>query len=174
MINLGLLIFLTTKELVMENVFLAFQKPNETNETKRIQIEVKESYFERRRTHLKTVCEEVKTSGENLPLPMPNSWFAFPSNLLVLKERNLVWCPVYKAATSTWMSYLVQFSSLTPDEKKRKLNKLRAIDLGRSVAPRLSQKAWNEWLRNAHHTVLVKLFENLENISATDSLIGLK
>ena len=40
-------------------------------------------------------------------------------NLLVLKERNLVWCPVYKAGSSTWMKYLVHLSLKSPKEKEQ-------------------------------------------------------
>ena len=39
-------------------------------------------------------------------------------NLLILKERNLLWCPVYKAGTSTWMRYLVELSLLPLRHKK--------------------------------------------------------
>ena len=39
-------------------------------------------------------------------------------NLLILKERNLLWCPVYKAGTSTWMRYLVELSNLPLRYKK--------------------------------------------------------
>ena len=38
--------------------------------------------------------------------------------LLVLKERNLVWCPVYKSGTSAWMTYLVHLSTKSATEKK--------------------------------------------------------
>ena len=44
-------------------------------------------------------------------------------NLLVLKERNLVWCPVYKSGTSAWMTYLVHLSSKSPKEKERLIAK---------------------------------------------------
>ena len=40
-------------------------------------------------------------------------------HLLVLKERNLVWCPVYKSGTSAWMTYLVHLSKQSPQEKDR-------------------------------------------------------
>ena len=36
-----------------------------------------------------------------------------------LKERNLVWCPVYKSGTSAWMTYLVHLSKQSPQEKDR-------------------------------------------------------
>ena len=40
-------------------------------------------------------------------------------HLLVLEERNLVWCPVYKSGTSAWMTYLVHLSKQSPQEKDR-------------------------------------------------------
>ena len=44
-------------------------------------------------------------------------------NLLVLKERNLVWCPVYKSGTSAWMTYLVHLSNKSPKEKEQLIAK---------------------------------------------------
>ena len=44
-------------------------------------------------------------------------------NLLVLKERNLVWCPVYKAGTSAWMTYLVHLSKKSSTEKEKLIAK---------------------------------------------------
>ena len=43
--------------------------------------------------------------------------------LLVLKERNLVWCPVYKAGTSAWMTYLVHLSKKSSTEKEKLIAK---------------------------------------------------
>ena len=44
-------------------------------------------------------------------------------NLLVLKERNLVWCPVYKSGSSAWMKILVHLSNKSPEHKARLLTK---------------------------------------------------
>ena len=44
-------------------------------------------------------------------------------NLLVLKERNLVWCPVYKSGSSAWMKILVHLSNKSPEHKQRLLTK---------------------------------------------------
>ena len=41
------------------------------------------------------------------------------NNILVLKEKNLVWCPVYKSGTSAWMTNLVHLSQQSPKEKER-------------------------------------------------------
>ena len=44
-------------------------------------------------------------------------------HLLVLKERNLVWCPVYKSGSSAWMKILVHLSNKSPEHKQRLLTK---------------------------------------------------
>ena len=119
------------------------------NNSDELKISKLQSIFEERRKSTENFCEDLKANGIKWPSPM-DGWFAFPSNLLVLKERNLVWCPVFKSATSTWMTFLVKLSSLSDSEKSAKLKKLDAIGLGRSVAPRLTKTAWNQWLNKIH------------------------
>ena len=43
---------------------------------------------------------------------MPNPINA--SNLLVLKSRQLVWCPVFKAASTNWMKTIPTLSNYLP------------------------------------------------------------
>ena len=43
---------------------------------------------------------------------MPNQINA--SNLLVLKSRQLVWCPVFKAASTNWMKTIPTLSNYLP------------------------------------------------------------
>ena len=65
-----------------------------------------ENLFEKRQNRLLNYCQEKK---EHPNQPFSND----PSKLFVLKERNLVWCPVFKAGSSTWLSTLVDLSSKT-------------------------------------------------------------
>ena len=36
-----------------------------------------------------------------------------PSHLMVLKDRNLAFCPVFKAGSSTWLTILLDLSSIS-------------------------------------------------------------
>ena len=96
--------------------------------------------FEERRIRVQNYCNSLQN-----PPKMPNN---YPSQLLVLKERKLVWCPSYKAGTSTWMTYLAQLSN-RPD-KNQLVEKYHAINLGHKVAPKLTLASWQKW-RNMIH-----------------------
>ena len=69
--------------------------------------------------------------------------------LLVLKERNLVWCPVYKAGTSAWKAYLVAISQKSSSEKEKLVQKLLAKNPQTSDAVHqsleMSRPAWKAW-----------------------------
>ena len=62
--------------------------------------------FEKRQNRVSNYCQQKK---EHPTSPFTND----PSKLFVLKERNVVWCPVFKAGSSTWLSTLVDLSSKT-------------------------------------------------------------
>ena len=72
--------------------------------------EESENLFEKRQNRVLNYCQQLK---EHPTSPFTND----PSKLFVLKERNVVWCPVFKAGSSTWLSTLVDLSS------KSKVNK---------------------------------------------------
>jgi len=68
-------------------------------------------------------------------------WPGLNSNVIyVLQERRLVWCPVYKAASTNWMYNLLFLAGRNDEEveatKARHPN--QPNDAGREVAPRLS------------------------------------
>jgi len=68
-------------------------------------------------------------------------WPGINSNVIyVLQERQLVWCPVYKAASTNWMYNLLFLAGRSEEEveatKARHPN--QPNDAGREVAPRLS------------------------------------
>ena len=77
---------------------------------------------------------------------------AFPTELFVLKERNLAYCAVPKAGTSTWMTYLVDLSTKPQSFKDGIYNNFSHIgfEFGRQVAPRLSPNKWMSWVNNIH------------------------
>ena len=64
---------------------------------------VEADLFEKRQERIESYCAYKK---EHPSGPFTND----PSHLFVLKERNVVWCPVFKAGSSTWLSTLVDLS----------------------------------------------------------------
>ena len=60
--------------------------------------------FTKRKEHLDHQCEIKKSNPVE---PFIND----PSHLLVLPDRNVVWCPVFKAGSSTWLSIILDLSS---------------------------------------------------------------
>ena len=47
-----------------------------------------------------------------------------PKPMFKLKERNIIYCPVYKAASSTWIDVLLQLSKSEKSERKTSENHL--------------------------------------------------
>ena len=62
--------------------------------------------FTKRKEHLDHQCEIKKSNPVE---PFIND----PSHLLVLPDRNVVWCPVFKAGSSTWLSIILDLSSVS-------------------------------------------------------------
>ena len=62
--------------------------------------------FTKRKDHLDHQCEIKKSNPVE---PFIND----PSHLLVLPDRNVVWCPVFKAGSSTWLSIILDLSSVS-------------------------------------------------------------
>lgn len=59
-----------------------------------------------RRSLLQWRCGEMRDSDEER--------FSYNfHNLFVLESRSVVWCPVFKASSSNWMSNLFEMSSLS-------------------------------------------------------------
>ena len=96
--------------------------------------------FEDRKNQVQNYCISIRNP--------PKMVSSYPQQLLVLKERQLVWCPVYKAGTSTWMTYLAQLS--TKPNKSQLVKKYHAIELGHKVAPKLQMTSWKSWLDQIH------------------------
>ena len=62
--------------------------------------------FSKRKQHIDEICEEKKK--------YPNEPFINdPTHLFVLQDRNVAWCPVFKAGSSTWLTILLDLSSLS-------------------------------------------------------------
>ena len=68
-----------------------------------------EDLMERRRARVTSGCSEMRQRGI-----APTKNFR---NIIVMKEKEVVWCPVFKAASSTWIKYLFETSSLTEVRK---------------------------------------------------------
>ena len=74
------------------------------------EIETKSSdlsdLFVKRKQNIAQYCEFKKTLTKEV---LTND----PSHLMVLKDRNLAWCPVFKAGSSTWLTILLDLSSVS-------------------------------------------------------------
>lgn len=79
-----------------------------------------------RREHLETVCERYKLQ-EKYP---PNPWEFFISP----GHNNLVWCNVFKAASSTWMYYFNILAGY--DLKYLQRTEVQPLELARQRFPR--------------------------------------
>ena len=64
-----------------------------------------------------------------------------------MKERNLVYCPIAKSGTSTWMTFLLEFSDKTKTERENlyKRHPHIGFELGHKVAPKMDRFQWKNW-----------------------------
>ncbi|XP_026844032.1 carbohydrate sulfotransferase 11 [Drosophila persimilis] len=85
-----------------------------------------ERELQRRREHLAAVCERYKLQ-EKYP---PNPWEFFVSP----GHNNLVWCNVFKAASSTWMYYFNVLAGY--DVKYLQRTETQPLELARKRFPR--------------------------------------
>ena len=109
--------------------------------------------FAKRRMDIQNYCNHLT----NKPKTIDNlTRLPYPSQFVVLKERQLVWCPVYKSGSSSWCTYLVRLSNKPKEIKQRALKKY--VDKDNSIfAPKMSLASWNLWLNQIHS-------ENLQEI----------
>ena len=105
-------------------------------------VKPSQSILKQRAQNLKNLC-----SKKNL-----HQKHTFPNELFVLKERNLAYCAVPKAGTSTWMTYLLDLSAKPQSIKGEILNHFSHIGfkVGRQVAPKLSKNQWISWVNEIH------------------------
>ena len=105
-------------------------------------VKPSQSILKQRAQNLKNLC-----SKKNL-----HQKHTFPNELFVLKERNLAYCAVPKAGTSTWMTYLLDLSVKPQSIKEGILNHFSHIgfQVGRQVAPKLSKNKWISWVNKIH------------------------
>ena len=80
------------------------------------EIEIKPSdlsdLFVKRKQNIAWYCEFKKTlTNKTLTNDQMFNWNT--QFLLVLKDRNLAWCPVFKAGSSTWLTILLDLSSVS-------------------------------------------------------------
>ena len=62
------------------------------------------SLFKKRKENLEETCEKIKKNPRE---PFVND----PSQLFVLQDRGISWCPVFKAGSSTWLAFTLELSS---------------------------------------------------------------
>ena len=105
--------------------------------------------FQTRKNHIIDYCKTLNTNGTKPKISDNLTQFPHPRQFLVLKEKQLVWCPVYKASSSTWMTFLAHLSNRS--NKNDLLKKYGGIALGHEVAPELSLASFNAWLNQIHH-----------------------
>ena len=117
-------------------------KPTQNPKGPNTILEPSQSILKQRAQNLKNLC-----SKKNL-----HQKHTFPNELFVLKERNLAYCAVPKAGTSTWMTYLLDLSAKPQSIKEGILNHFSHIgfQVGRQVAPKLSKTKWNSWVNKIH------------------------
>ena len=83
------------------------------------------------------------------------------SNLLVLKSRQLVWCPVFKAASTNWMKTIPTLSNYLPAQMQlMKLKLHNPHELARRVARPLSSEALSEYVRQSPRPVSFVIVRN--------------
>lgn len=58
-------------------------------------------------------CEKLKRRGSAVLLSSNYQ------NVIVMKEKDIVWCPVFKASSSTWLHYLFDISTGLSEESER-------------------------------------------------------
>ena len=74
----------------------------------------------------------------------------FTQHLIVLPREDIVWCPVFKAASSTWLSNLLALSYLPHEEQERtrERNPKAPLKLMKPISrPIPTASAYQEYLR---------------------------
>jgi len=80
--------------------------------------------MQRRRSIVATTCKSLRANKVNA------------ERLFVLKKRRILWCPVYKAASTNWMKNLPRLSGLPPSKVQKLARTHRQVNsLARAVAP---------------------------------------
>ena len=68
----------------------------------------------------------------------------FTFNLMFFKEQNVVWCPVFKASSSTWLKFFFEISTALPEQKKQQYllkHNNQPLQLGKAVSSKISPRA---------------------------------
>ncbi|KAG8225639.1 hypothetical protein J437_LFUL013668, partial [Ladona fulva] len=106
--------------------------------------------MERRRERVWEVC---KANGlvdyDGRALKPPNAW-----EFMIDKKHNLVWCNVFKAASSSWMYNFNLLGGYTADFLKR--TKKAPLNLARTRFPRPSVQELREALPNSLSFLIVR------------------
>lgn len=61
-----------------------------------------------RKQLLSKTCDSFRHKGI-----LPRIRSSVYRNLIIMKERKILWCPVFKASSTTWLHYLLDISSLS-------------------------------------------------------------
>ena len=72
-----------------------------------------------RRNLIKEKCEENILRK----LPPVSSRTKVSGRLIHMPSKNVIWCPVYKSSTSSWLNYLLDISDLSDQEKIQRKNR---------------------------------------------------
>ena len=84
--------------------------PKQVTNLNSTEIEIKSNdlrdLFVKRKQTITRHCDLKKTHPNEV---LTND----PSHLMVLKDRNLAFCPVFKAGSSTWLTILLDLSSIS-------------------------------------------------------------
>lgn len=89
----------------------------------RDQMEDVRRELDRRRWRVTRVCETIDTKTSHLDATL--------TNMIIDVEHNVSWCPIYKAASSTWMNYFAvlkgTLTDVTIDLMRRNLTQISDI-----------------------------------------------
>ena len=89
------------------NPMKSSQTTTESNvETKAKNSNDLKNLFTKRKRNIDKVCAYKKSHPTE---PFIND----PTHLLVLQDRNVAWCPVFKAGSSTWLTIILDLSSVS-------------------------------------------------------------
>jgi len=120
-----IVLYTTSKPLIYKNPELKLDSPklNTMTEFKKL--------MQDRFNRLRSSCNRRKNSQ----LSIVNSNY-----LYVLKSKSLVWCPVYKAASTNWMHNLLHLGGKTEEEVQEIIKKYpnQPNEQAREVAPAVS------------------------------------
>ena len=104
-----------------------------------------EDIFTKRLERLKSLCSSLTSDGG----PLISNTKLISSNLYWLPKSKIVYCPVFKSASSTWLENLIHLSGATPERLKEAKQRHRGslVDQIKHVgAIKPSEKVWIDFV----------------------------